>query len=110
MADTWNEAVDKAVDLSLKWRVPFRVRRAVDLKDELPFRSERLRVMRAAMDYIELKRDFPKSIKTEKALTKLQALQRKLALIEESYRSLQGTDVFERNLLNHPVKAFRTDL
>lgn len=105
-ADSWTEACDKAVDLTLKWGVLFRVVRTQEAQG--PFQRERLAVQEAAMDYIEIARKWPKSISAEKAKRRFDAAKRKLDTLMQVHEELRGSDFDERHALSHPVKAYRT--
>jgi len=105
-AESWTEACDKAVDLSLRWGVLFRVRRINDTP--ALFQKERLAVLEASMNYIEMARKWPKSISTEKAKTRFEAAKRKLDTLIQVQNELKGSDFEERHVLSHPIKAFRT--
>jgi hypothetical protein len=104
-ATTWNEAVDKATALTLRMGVLFRVRRTPG-----PFQKEKLRVVETSMEYIELSRQYPKSFATARAKMRFEAAKRKLDTLLTVYSELQGSDTTERNLLKHPIKAFRSDI
>lgn len=105
-AITWNEAVDKAVELSLSWGVRFSVRRMYE--STLPFQRERLRVLETSLDYLELARTHPKSISCQKAKSRFETAKRKLDILMEVHKEFEGSDFTERHEFNHPVKGFRT--
>lgn len=107
-ATTWNEAVDKAVELSLAWGVLFRVRRMDVAKG--PFQRERQRVLETSMEFIEIARKHPKSIQAQKAQIRFQAAKRKLDTLMQVNAELQGSDFLERHAFAHPIKGFRTNI
>lgn len=108
VATTWNEACDKAVDLSLKWGVLFRVRRTQEAQG--PFQKERLAVLNRSMEYIELKRKYPQSDATDLAKKRFEWAKHKLDTLLTITEEFKGTDFSDRHSLSYPVKAFRTDI
>lgn len=104
----WNDAVDVAVSLSLKWGVLFRVGLAND--KPAPFHRERLRVAEEARTYVKLVLTHPKSISTEKAKSRFESAKRDLNRALVALHELNGSDLVERRALNHPIKGFRSDV
>lgn len=88
-ASTWNDAVDKAVDLSLRWNMRFSVQRQEP--GTLPFQRERSEVLRRAMTYIELARQWPDASRTAKARTHFETAKRKLDRLIQVHSELTGT-------------------
>lgn len=77
--DSWTEAVEKSVDLSIRFEFRFRVGAT---QQRLPFMKERLQILDAADRYVEQARLDPNSQETRLAKLNLRRKIRNLVMLD----------------------------